>query len=61
MPAPEMAAVEPKSVYQVGDMLLDVGQARLTRAGSEIPLPRLSFDLLVALVPRRPGCLRRTS
>jgi adenylate cyclase len=57
MPAPEMAAVEPKSVYQVGDMLLDVGQARLTRAGSEIPLPRLSFDLLVALVAAAPRLL----
>ncbi|MBS0578398.1 MAG: tetratricopeptide repeat protein [Proteobacteria bacterium] len=43
--------------YQVDDLILDVGQQRLTRAGVEIPLPRLSFDLLLALARAAPNLL----
>lgn len=48
-----MASAEPKLI-QVGDLLVDLDRARVTRAGAEIPLPRLSFDLLLALVDASP-------
>ncbi len=41
-------------IYRVADLLVDTGQARVTRSGSDIPLPRLSFELLVALVRSAP-------
>ncbi len=44
-------------IYEVGDLRLDVGQQRLARAGSEVPLPRLSFNLLLALVRAAPNVL----
>ena len=42
-------------VWQVGDLTIDVGQQRITRRGVEIRLPKLSFDLLLALVRRAPN------
>jgi Tol biopolymer transport system component/DNA-binding winged helix-turn-helix (wHTH) protein len=39
----------------VGDLLIDLGQWRVTRAGSEIQLPHLSFELLVALARSAPN------
>jgi DNA-binding response OmpR family regulator len=36
-------------MYRVGDLRVDIGQQRVTRAGSEITLPNLSFRLLVTL------------
>jgi|CXWL01.1.fsa_nt_gi DNA-binding winged helix-turn-helix (wHTH) protein/tetratricopeptide (TPR) repeat protein len=41
--------------YRIGDLTLDVGAARVTRGGLEIVLPRLSFDLLVALARHAPN------
>ncbi len=41
--------------YQVGDLVVDVGQQRVTRAGAQIPLPRLSFELLLALTRAAPN------
>jgi TolB-like protein/DNA-binding winged helix-turn-helix (wHTH) protein/Tfp pilus assembly protein PilF len=41
--------------YQVGDLVVDIGQQRVTRAGAEIPLPRLSFELLLALTRAAPN------
>ena len=41
--------------YQVDDLIVDVGQQRVTRAGTEIPLPRLSFELLLALTRAAPN------
>jgi TolB-like protein/DNA-binding winged helix-turn-helix (wHTH) protein len=35
--------------YQAGDLVIDVGRQQVKRGDAEIPLPRLSFDLLVAL------------
>ena len=49
-------APEPE-VWRVGDLLVDVGRQTVTRAGAEIPLPRLSFDLLLALVRGAPNLL----
>jgi TolB-like protein/tetratricopeptide (TPR) repeat protein/DNA-binding winged helix-turn-helix (wHTH) protein len=49
-------AVEPdQSGYQVDDLIVDVGQQRVTRSGIEIPLPRLSFELLLALTRAAPN------
>jgi TolB-like protein len=41
--------------YQVDDLIIDLGSQRVTRAGTVIPLPALSFDLLVALVRAAPN------
>jgi TolB-like protein/DNA-binding winged helix-turn-helix (wHTH) protein len=43
--------------FTVGDLHVDVGQQRVTRAGSDIALPNLSFRLLVALVRAAPNVL----
>lgn len=50
-PAPNPGAVD----YVAGDLRISVGAARLTRNGQEIPLPRLSFDMLLALVREAPN------
>jgi TolB-like protein/DNA-binding winged helix-turn-helix (wHTH) protein/Tfp pilus assembly protein PilF len=44
-------------VFLVGDLLVDIGQQRITRAGIEITLPNLSFQLLVALIRAAPNVL----
>ena len=46
-----------KEVYRLDDLTLDVGQARLSRGQEEIALPKLSFDLLLALVRAAPNLL----
>jgi TolB-like protein/tetratricopeptide (TPR) repeat protein/DNA-binding winged helix-turn-helix (wHTH) protein len=49
-------AAEPDQTgYQVDDLIVDVGQQRVTRSGTEIPLPRLSFELLLALTRAAPN------
>lgn len=60
MQAPLSGAESPPSTrvsgYRIGDLIVDLGRARTTRGdGVEIPLPRLSFDLLVALVRAAPN------
>lgn len=40
--------------YRVGDLVVDVGQQRVTGPSGDIELPKLSFDLLLALVRRAP-------
>jgi TolB-like protein/DNA-binding winged helix-turn-helix (wHTH) protein/Tfp pilus assembly protein PilF len=40
--------------YRVGDLQLDVGLHRVTAPAGEIAVPKLSFDLLLALVRRAP-------
>src|SRR5258708_13770907 len=49
------------AAFIVGDLLVDVGQQRVTRAGSDIALPNLSFQLLVALVRAAPNVLSNES
>src|SRR5450432_23032 len=44
-------------IFLVGDLQLDVGQQRVTRAGIEIALPNLSFQLLLALIRVAPNFL----
>jgi len=41
-------------VYRVGDLVVDTGRMTVCRDGRELPLPRLSFDLLVALIEASP-------
>jgi TolB-like protein/DNA-binding winged helix-turn-helix (wHTH) protein len=40
--------------YRVGDLIVDVPRERVTREGREIPLAKLSFDLLVMLIRNAP-------
>src|SRR5258705_232628 len=40
--------------YQVDDLIIDLGHQRVTRAGKDIPLPPLSFELLVTLARAAP-------
>src|ERR1700694_4655101 len=42
-------------VFLAGDLRVDVGQQRVTRADTEITLPNLSFQLLVALIRAAPN------
>jgi len=46
--APETAG------YQVDDLVIDLGQRRVARGASDIPLPHLSFQLLVTLARSAP-------
>ncbi len=41
-------------VYQIDDLVVDTGRASVTRAELDLSLPRLSFDLLVALIEAAP-------
>jgi TolB-like protein/DNA-binding winged helix-turn-helix (wHTH) protein/Tfp pilus assembly protein PilF len=54
----DSAAVAPGPAgYQVDDLIIDLGQRRVTRGGSDIPLPHLSFQLLVTLARSAPDVL----
>jgi TolB-like protein/DNA-binding winged helix-turn-helix (wHTH) protein len=50
--SPENSAAAP--VYRVGDLTVDVGRATVARDGRDVALPRLSFDLLLALIDAAP-------
>jgi TolB-like protein/DNA-binding winged helix-turn-helix (wHTH) protein len=41
--------------YVVGDLVVDTARAQVTRDCVELPLPKLSFDLLVALIEAAPS------
>jgi TolB-like protein/DNA-binding winged helix-turn-helix (wHTH) protein len=43
--------------FRVGDLLIDTGRQRVTRDGNAIALPKLSYDLLMALVRAAPNLL----
>jgi len=45
----------PREVWRVGDLVLDEGQQRVARGDQVIELPKLSFDLLLALVRDAPN------
>jgi len=42
------------ALYRVGDLVVDTGRATVSRDGEAITLPRLSFDLLLALIEVAP-------
>lgn len=41
--------------YRIGDLLLDAGTLEVTRNGSAVPVPRLSFKLLLSLARQAPN------
>ncbi|HET9864835.1 MAG TPA: winged helix-turn-helix domain-containing protein, partial [Steroidobacteraceae bacterium] len=43
--------------YRVGDLAIDLGTRQVSRDGQAISLPRLSFELLLAMVRRAPNVL----
>ena len=45
----------PPVAYRIADLLVDLGRWRVTRAGGEIPLPHLSFELLAELARCAPN------
>jgi TolB-like protein/DNA-binding winged helix-turn-helix (wHTH) protein/Tfp pilus assembly protein PilF len=44
-------------LYRVGDLLIDTGRQRITRGEEVIALPKLSYELLLALVRAAPNLL----
>jgi len=44
-------------IYRLDDLTIDVGMAQVRRNSQELPLPRLSFDLLLALVKAAPDLI----
>lgn len=48
--------IEPRR-YTIGDLSVDEGQSRVSRAGVDLPLPKLSFDMLVALSRAAPNVM----
>lgn len=60
-PVPDHLLETTAATFIVGDLLVDVGQQRVTRAGSDIALPNLSFQLLVALIRAAPNVLSNES
>jgi DNA-binding winged helix-turn-helix (wHTH) protein len=44
-------------MYEISDLVIDLARQRVTRAGVEIPLPRLSFELLLVLLRAAPAVL----
>ena len=49
------SAPQGREAYRVGDLVVDVGLQRVTGPAGDIALPKLSFDLLLALVRRAPA------
>jgi TolB-like protein/DNA-binding winged helix-turn-helix (wHTH) protein/tetratricopeptide (TPR) repeat protein len=43
--------------YQIGDLLVDTAEQSVRRSGVELPLPRLSYELLLALIRAHPRML----
>jgi DNA-binding winged helix-turn-helix (wHTH) protein len=44
-------------MYEISDLAIDLARQRVTRAAAEIPLPKLSFDLLLVLMRAAPAVL----
>jgi TolB-like protein/DNA-binding winged helix-turn-helix (wHTH) protein/Tfp pilus assembly protein PilF len=44
-------------IYEFADLQLDIGRHKLTRQGQDVPLPKLSFNVLVALVQAAPDMI----
>jgi len=54
-----MSAGAAPDVYQFGEFTLDAGRRLLTRNKQVLPLPPKTFELLLELVRRAPGVVRR--
>ena len=46
---------EAHALYRVGDLRVDTGLANVMRGDIDVPLPRLSFDLLIVLTREAPN------
>jgi TolB-like protein/DNA-binding winged helix-turn-helix (wHTH) protein len=46
-----------REIWQIADLQVDLGRQRVMRGELEVPLPRLSFDLFVALLRAAPNVL----
>ena len=57
----QVAADSGAVTYLVGDLCVDVGRQRVTRADLEIPLPNLSLRFLVALIQGAPNVVSNDS
>lgn len=57
MPARETGEGARTERWRAGDIELDVGQQRVLRAGVPVELPRLSFEMLLALMRAAPNFL----
>jgi len=53
----DAAVPRPDLEYLVDDLRVDVARAQVIRAGEVVPLPHLSFDLLLALIEAAPRIL----
>jgi TolB-like protein/DNA-binding winged helix-turn-helix (wHTH) protein len=50
---PDNGTVPPR--FRIGDLQVDIGKAEVTRGDEQIALPKLSFDLLCALINAAPA------
>jgi TolB-like protein/DNA-binding winged helix-turn-helix (wHTH) protein len=50
---PDNGTVPPR--FRIGDLQVDIGKAEVTRGDEKIALPKLSFDLLCALISAAPA------
>jgi TolB-like protein/DNA-binding winged helix-turn-helix (wHTH) protein len=50
----DASSQSPRNVWRVGDLIIDEGQQLVRRGDAVIELPKLSFDLLLALVRSAP-------
>jgi TolB-like protein/DNA-binding winged helix-turn-helix (wHTH) protein/cytochrome c-type biogenesis protein CcmH/NrfG len=53
--AEKVSTTRTRLVYRLEDLIIDVGTAEVRRGEQSVPLPRLSFDLLLALVKAAPN------
>src|SRR5580692_4956579 len=51
--APDNGAAPPR--FRIADLEVDIGKAEVTRGNEKIALPKLSFDLLCALINSAPA------
>jgi TolB-like protein/DNA-binding winged helix-turn-helix (wHTH) protein len=51
------AALRPQAIFEFADLTLDAGQCAVFRGAERIPLPKLSYELLFALVDAAPDLL----
>jgi TolB-like protein/DNA-binding winged helix-turn-helix (wHTH) protein len=52
-PSPDAGTLPPR--FLIDDLEVDIGKAEVRRGGGQIPLPKLSFDLLCALAKAAPA------
>jgi TolB-like protein/DNA-binding winged helix-turn-helix (wHTH) protein/Tfp pilus assembly protein PilF len=56
-PTPRSSERPSVAAYRVGDLLVDVGRGQVSRGKQDLALPKLSLDLLIALVRAAPNLL----